>query len=254
MIRRSERPKNHYTVIANDVLRDERLSYRARGLLAALLSRPDNWTIKAELLAQQGKEGRDAVRSALKELRDTGYLQLEKIRNEDGKFTTIQVIYDNPHTKHLVAPETGNQASENQAPDFQASIEVTTRSNDKKLSSSSVDDGFDLFWDNYPRKVGKGAARKAWKTALKKADQQNIIGATILYRITCPKDPQYIAHPATWLNAERWADEPMNPTEPEPNPTPNIPTWEPCGNCHGGWIYTTDDRGYETAEPCICRP
>ena len=47
----------------------------------------------------------------------------------------------------------------------------------------------------------------------------------------------------------------MNP-EPEPQPeTPNPYTnWTPCGNCHGGWIYTTDDRGYETAHPCICRP
>ena len=120
--------------------------------------------------------------------------------------------------------------------------------------SSSLDDGFDEFWANYPRKVGKGAARKAWKNAIKKTSVELLQESALLYRLTCPKDPQYIAHPASWLNAERWADEPMDP-EPQPEtPKPIIPTWEPCGNCHGGWIYTTDDRGYETAQPCICRP
>lgn len=129
------------------------------------------------------------------------------------------------------------------------------QSQEPDISPSSVDDGFELFWTHYPRKVGKGAARKAWKTALKKTSQEDILAGLHLYRLTSPKDPQYIAHPASWLNAERWADEPMNP-DPEPQPeTPNPYTnWEPCGNCHGGWVYTTDDRGYETAHPCICRP
>ena len=256
MIRRSERPKAHYTVIANDVLRDERLSYRARGLLAAILSRPDNWTIKSELLAEQGKEGRDAVRSALKELRDCGYLHIEKIRNEDGTFATIQVIYDNPNTKHQVAPETENQASENQASDSQALIEVTKRKKDKKLSSSSVDDGFTEFWKLYPRKVGKDGAVIAYRRARKKAKQEDILAGLHLYLLTCPKEKHFIAHPTTWLNQGRWADETEEPMNPEPEtPQPNPYTnWEPCGNCHGGWIYTTDDRGYETAHPCICRP
>lgn len=128
------------------------------------------------------------------------------------------------------------------------------QSQEPDTSSSSVDDGFDLFWAHYPRKVGKGAARKAWKTALKKADVVLLQESALLYRLTCPKDPQYIAHPASWLNAERWADETDQPINPEPE-TPNpYSNWEPCGNCHGGWIYQTDDRGYETAHPCICRP
>ena len=118
-------------------------------------------------------------------------------------------------------------------------------------TSSSVDDGFDLFWSNYPRKVGKGAARKAWKAALKKTDAEMLQECALLYRITCPKDPQYIAHPATWLNAERWLDD-MNP-EPE-TPEPEIPRWEPCSKCNNGWLYTTDDKGYEYAHPCECRP
>lgn len=40
MIRRAERPKSQFTIIANSVLLDKRLSYRARGLLVAILARP----------------------------------------------------------------------------------------------------------------------------------------------------------------------------------------------------------------------
>jgi hypothetical protein len=121
------------------------------------------------------------------------------------------------------------------------------------ISSSSADDGFDQFWATYPRKVGKGSARKAWKTALKKTDKDTILAGTHLYAsIRRNENPEYTAHPSSWLNAERWADETMNP-EPQKE-EPIIPAWEPCGNCSGGWIYQTDERGYETAHPCICRP
>jgi len=249
MIRRSERPKDHYTVIANDVLRDEQLSFRARGILAAILSRPDNWTIKSDLLAQQGKEGRDAIRSALKELRDANYLHLEKMRNPDGTFTTVQVIYDRPTLFPQVTPETENQASENQASENQAPIEVKKRKKEKKISSSSDDDGFTEFWKLYPRKVGKGGAERAWKAAIKKASKETILNGLATYQaIRAGEDETYTAHPTTWLNQERWADEMPN-QQPEPE-TPNIPTWEPCGQCNHGWIETPDNR----LAPCPCRP
>ena len=137
---------------------------------------------------------------------------------------------------------------------FKSDNQTKTNLNESQESntSSSVDDGFDLFWSHYPRKVGKGAARKAWKTALKKADVVLIQESALLYRLTCSKDPQYIAHPASWLNAERWADEPMTPEQPEPDII--IPTWTPCEKCNNGWLYEFDDKGYEYARPCECRP
>lgn len=141
--------------------------------------------------------------------------------------------------------QTGLSKSDNQT------IAIMNESQEP-YSSSSVDDGFTEFWALYPRKVGKGAARKAWKGALKKTDATSIIDAVTLYRITCPKDPQYVAHPASWLNAERWADETISPN-PEPAPV-TIPHWEPCDKCAGGWLYQTDDKGYEWAIPCQCRP
>lgn len=73
------------------------------------------------------------------------------------------------------------------------------------------DPGFTRFWETYPRKVGKGHAKKAWAKALKDgADPEEIIAGAERFRLdpTRSRDPQYIAHPSTWLNGERWKDQP----------------------------------------------
>lgn len=73
--------------------------------------------------------------------------------------------------------------------------------------------GFDDFWDAYPRRTDKGHARKAFTTALKKVDAPTIVGAAASFAVTCNgSDPKFIPHPSTWLNGERWSDETLTPT------------------------------------------
>lgn len=67
---------------------------------------------------------------------------------------------------------------------------------------------FDRFYQMYPRKVGKLAAKKAFFLALKKSSAQKIIDAALEYNRACAgKDKKFIPHPSTWLNQERWDDE-----------------------------------------------
>ena len=79
-------------------------------------------------------------------------------------------------------------------------------------------DAFAAWYAAYPKKVGKGAAEKAFKAALKKTDLDTLIAGRDRYiAATRGTDPKFIANPATWLNGERWADEtpgPANPTAP----------------------------------------
>jgi len=71
-----------------------------------------------------------------------------------------------------------------------------------------VDLDFDRFYEIYPRKIGKGAAKTAFAKAIKKKPAQRIIEAAHEYLVACKgKDKKFIPHPATWLNQERWDDE-----------------------------------------------
>jgi len=76
---------------------------------------------------------------------------------------------------------------------------------------------FDLFWKIYPLKVGKASAKKAWDKAIAQEDQDNIINGALQYARDPNRHPTYTAHPSTWLNAGRWADDllPQREISPE---------------------------------------
>lgn len=80
---------------------------------------------------------------------------------------------------------------------------------DKKENKKEKESSFDRFWSAYPRKVGKGEARKAF------AKIKGVPVDTMIQAVEKQKQStqwqrdggQYIPHPATWLNQERWEDE-----------------------------------------------
>ena len=65
-------------MLKNEIVRDSNITYRARGLLTYLLSQPDHWRTNSDRLSYPATEGRDAIRSALNELSNAGYLVLLK--------------------------------------------------------------------------------------------------------------------------------------------------------------------------------
>ena len=77
--------KNQYVTINNSVFTDQRLSWKAKGIMGYLLSRPDNWKVIVGDLVKQSKDGRDAVYAGLKELKQHGYLEHRPVRQLDGK-------------------------------------------------------------------------------------------------------------------------------------------------------------------------
>lgn len=81
-----------------------------------------------------------------------------------------------------------------------------------KRQNGEVDPEFDRFWQQYPRKVSRGAARKAWETAVRRAEVPAILAAVMRYAAERDgQDPRYTKHPATWLNSDCWLDEPAPP-------------------------------------------
>ena len=135
---RSPRLERDFTILPNRALRDPYISYRARGVLAYVLSMPDNWRTSAETLARQGAEGRDALRAAINELIVAGYARRVKSQDERGRFTTELHFYDTPkrvNTLWKLRGKTQPQTTENQPSETQASKEETTPSTDKDLQN-----------------------------------------------------------------------------------------------------------------------
>ena len=71
---------------------------------------------------------------------------------------------------------------------------------------------FDEWWEKYPRKIGKRAAERAWRAAVKRVDPETIlVGLDAQLAVFAQTDPQFVPHPSTWLNGDRWGDTPNVP-------------------------------------------
>lgn len=99
IIRVNKNKENPYVMLNKTALNDENLSFKAKGLFAYLMSKPNNWCSNVEHLAKVSKDGRDSVRSALKELREYGYILKGQERNSDGTFSWYEVIYEEPQVE-----------------------------------------------------------------------------------------------------------------------------------------------------------
>ena len=75
----------------------------------------------------------------------------------------------------------------------------------------AVPNSFDVFWSAYPRKIGKGAAEKVWRTLAPNEALSLAIVKAVNEQRTCEQwtrdSGKFIPHASTWLNGKRWEDE-----------------------------------------------
>ena len=71
-----------YTVMSNHHLRNRALSLKAKGLLSQMLSLPEDWDYTLQGLARINRESIDAIRQAIRELEQAGYIQRSRERDE----------------------------------------------------------------------------------------------------------------------------------------------------------------------------
>jgi len=231
-------PQVPFAQIANAALRDKRLSFKARGILALVLSHSGEWSAtKRWLESQSDNDGRASIQSALNELTMLGYRTVTTERGSDG-IRTVVIWRHEPEQSiscrsgNLTATkpdgqETGSSLEHNSSEHHKEEqhtnnlpalrpVEASLPLPDPFLpvtASSGLSRRqiafFDSFWDTYPRKAAKGAARRAWESAIRKTDPQVILLAASVFANDPNRDPQFTPHPATWLNQERWNDDPL---------------------------------------------
>ena len=115
VIRVRKRP-NNFVMLDKTVLEDDRLSFKAKGILAYLLSKPDNWKVIVGNLVKYSKDGKSAVYAGLKELKECGYYVKTPIRSEDGRRISRweSTVYEMPDSLLSDFQEIDNEEIENQ--------------------------------------------------------------------------------------------------------------------------------------------
>lgn len=97
MIRIEKNNKNPYTMINNCLLQDTSLSWKAKGILAYLLSLPDDWQVYETELVKHATDGKDSLKSGINELVEKNYIHRTRLRDEKGHLKGYKYsIYEIP--------------------------------------------------------------------------------------------------------------------------------------------------------------
>jgi hypothetical protein len=93
---RIEKTQN-YTIMSNHHLRNKTLTLKSKGLLSQMLSLPENWDYTLAGLSHINRESVDAIRSAVQELEQAGYITRSRARKENGQLGGAEyIIHEQP--------------------------------------------------------------------------------------------------------------------------------------------------------------
>lgn len=114
---RVEKVEN-YSVINNYFINDANLSWKAKGLLTYLLSKPNDWQVYVEHLKNISADGKESTASGIKELIEAGYIVRDTVRNDRGQLNGFNyVVYEHPANRYAIVkevlPETENPSPVN---------------------------------------------------------------------------------------------------------------------------------------------
>ena len=211
------RPKlsfeGNFTTIPNHWIRNTGLSVKANFLLVYLLTHEIGYNITYGQIEREIGLGETAIRNAMEELKDFGWLRTERTTDARGYNAGLAWFLTEPNLENpdLGNPDLGNPTLEKRGALENNLIKKTTI---KEIYTSE----FNEFWVAYPRKVGKRAAYRAFLTAVAGESPSAIVAGAVQFGKdpNLPFDQNFIPHPATWLNAGRWDDGPL----PERTRTP----------------------------------
>jgi len=101
-----ERYETDFVQIKNEMFADKRLSFKAKGILGYLLSKPNGWKVINKDLQNHAKDGRESIETGIQELRKTGYLVHHRTKKPDGTWgPTIWRYSDRPFFDPTETPE-----------------------------------------------------------------------------------------------------------------------------------------------------
>ena len=160
----------------------------------------------------QGEEGRRMLHEGGFLYHVVNHEHYRKLRNEEERRAYNREAKQRERAKRGASygesmTTTASQTCQPRSAQAEAEAEAKPEAQ-AEAHTVAVDDGFDSFWAAYPKKVGKGAARKAWRKLKPSGDILRAVERQKRSKQWLRESGRYIPNPATWLNQERWDDEP----------------------------------------------
>jgi predicted transcriptional regulator len=187
-----------FAQVPNSAIRDPQISPNAFRLLAYLMSHKEGYELTYGQIERQTTLGRYAINEAIKVLTDKGWLRTERTKKDNGQF--------GPTSFHILDPEAVDSVADDSSVGHSTVEQPTDIKNTNYLENTKTKEkhleGFDTFWNHYPKKVAKADALKAWKQATKRKTADELIELAKAYSESKLPDQQYIPYPASWLNKE----------------------------------------------------
>jgi hypothetical protein len=179
--------ENPYVMIDKRVIDNKELSFKAKGILTYLLSRPDGWEVNLVDLSNRGTDGVAAIKSGVKELKDAGYLKHAGTRKASGQFdTVIWEVYEAPQVDNRltdepyigVSPQVEKPQADNPQADNRIQVLSTLSNNEsnKYIHTDKIDfvnlsvneamrlPELQVFRDTTGRVPGQGQYETVWNT------------------------------------------------------------------------------------------
>jgi hypothetical protein len=174
------------------------------------------WPSQATIAAKASISIR-TVQRAVNSLVENGYLWMQK--GAGGSASCREDRRPHKYTINIKRLRGDTESARDERGDIESDNGATLATSTGRLSRpmnhpikpSNETPEFNLFWDQYPIKVGKAAAKKAWDKAIKIEAPDVIIQGAVRYAGDPNRHPSFTAHASTWLNAHRWSDSPLPP-------------------------------------------
>jgi hypothetical protein len=201
----------NFTQIPNALIRDEDVGPTAKLLLIYLLSHKIGYQIRDDQMMRETGIGRHALRTARKELQELGFIELNRVRQDDNSWGGYRYELSDPRGYFstvgysTVEDSTMEHSTVENRPDNRKPI--SKKNTIEK--TNQLEKQFDSFWSLYPRRVGKTAAKKAFDKAVDSVGLETVLDGVKRFA-SDPYLPEtkYVPHPSTWLNEGRWDDDP----------------------------------------------
>ena len=233
MVRLIKKDNGNFTNTSNQLIRDESLTWKARGIFNYLWSQANEWQFYVSEVAQHSKDGENALQTGLQELEEHGYLKRTNRHSKKGKFDGLDWILDDMGSLNRQAENTVDGEIQKKTPkkaekpsdvktagrekrrtenrrlrnnnnkNYQYK-EITKESN--KVNDQLLEERFEKIWAEYPRKQGKKDALrhyKAWIKASTKHTDEYLLDKLEKYKAYLKANNtelRYVQKGSTWFN------------------------------------------------------